>query len=135
MGVGAGVGRGVPGAGSPWFRGRLHPALAAPRESADPPGRPAGRAGRRASPAHAADSAGGGAVQPRAIRPRAPLRPGIVPAATPERCAERGHCLARPGRAAPRPSARAWGGRNALFPLPSLFGPGTASPSPWLPLT
>lgn len=77
------------------------------------------------------------AVQPRDIpRPAgAPLRTSILPAPLPKRCTEP-KTLLRPARTrCSRPSARTWGGRNLLFPLPSLFSPGTAGPSPWLPLT
>lgn len=137
---GSGRGRGGwgggPRGGVPLVPRSPRPGALCPRESADPPRRPAGRAGRAAG-THAADSAGRARSSPAPSRaPRArPCGSASFPR-RPRRDAQSArHCLARPGRAAPRPSARAWGGRNSLFPLPSLFGPGTASPSPWLPLT
>lgn len=74
------------------------------------------------------------AVQPRGIpRPaRAPLPTSILPA--PLRRDALSPRRARPaGRAAPalRPGA---GWASWLFPLPSLFIPGKAGPSPWPPL-
>lgn len=121
MGVGAGSGAGGPRGGGP-----PGSAVASTRRALPPgerrPSRPPSRAGRARGPYSRSRLSRQSAVQPRAIpRPaRAPLRPSIVPAATPERCAERETLPGPAGtRGSPplRPSV-GWAKRAFSPPLP-----------------
>lgn len=125
VGAGARAGPGVPACAP-----HRPPARSAP--GARPPSR---RHAGRAADTHAAGSACRARSSPAASR--APRACPCAPASCPRRCEEVHRPETLRGRRArcSRPSARPWGGRFLLFPLPSLFIPGKAGPSPWLPLT
>lgn len=119
-------GGGSPGQGPPGSCGRLHPARSAPGRA--PTLRPPSRAEPGARPVltqQTQQAERGPAPRHPAPRARAPAAQHRS-AATPERCAERETLPGPAGTRGSPPSARAWGGRNALLLL--LFGPGTASP-------